>query len=163
MADLSQPAAAPDRLTIRPATGADIAAIVVLMADDVLGRAREDVSPAAFRAYAEAFERVEAQPGNQVWVAERGGATVATMQTVLIPGLSHQGATRLEIEALIVGAPHRGQGIGAALVAFALEEARRNGARIVQLTSSAGRAEARRFYERMGFTATHTGFKRHLD
>lgn len=144
---------------IRPAVGADIPAIVVLLADDALGRGREDLSAAANRAYAEAFEGVEADPCNTIWVAELDGAAVGTMQTILIHGLAHRGATRLEIEAVRVSARHRGRGIGEALIGFAIGEARRQGASIVQLTSNAGRQDAHRFYERRGFVASHVGFK----
>lgn len=160
MSDLSG-IAAPDvsALRIRPAAGADIPSIVVLMADDELGRAREDLSAAANRSYAEAFERAEADPCNTIWVAEIEGAVVGTMQTIIIHTLSHRGATRLEIETVRVSTRHRGHGIGAALIGFAIEEARRHGARIVQLTSNASRQDAHRFYERLGFTASHIGFK----
>jgi GNAT superfamily N-acetyltransferase len=157
MAQLSEEA--PTALRVRPARGEDIPAIVVLLADDPLGRGREDLSAAANRAYAEALERVEADPCNTIWVAEREGAVVGTVQTILIHGLAHRGATRLEIEAVRVASRHRGQGIGEALIGFAVEEARRHGARIVQLTSNAERPDAHRFYERLGFTASHVGFK----
>ena len=153
------PTPAGSEMRIRPGTGADIPAIVVLMADDELGRAREDVSAAANRLYAEAFERVEADPCNTIWVAEMDGHVVGTMQTIVIHTLSHRGATRLEIEAVRVAARHRSRGFGAAMIRFAVEEARRQGARLVQLTSNASRQDAHRFYERLGFTASHIGFK----
>ncbi|HEX2257812.1 MAG TPA: GNAT family N-acetyltransferase [Afifellaceae bacterium] len=164
MADLSGMAnAAASAVKIRPAAGTDIPAIVVLLADDALGRGREDLSAAANRAYAEALERVEADSCNVVWVAELDGMAVGTMQTILIHGLAHRGATRLEIEAVRVSSRRRGMGIGEALIRFAVEEARRQGAGIVQLTSDASRQEAHRFYERLGFTASHVGFKLRLD
>jgi GNAT superfamily N-acetyltransferase len=160
MAQLSEDApAARAALRIRPARGADIPAIVVLLADDPLGRTREDLSAAANRAYAEALERVEADPCNTIWVAELNGAVLGTMQTILIHGLAHRGATRLEIEAVRVSARYRGLGIGEALIRFAIAEARRHGAGIVQLTSNAQRQDAHRFYQRLGFTASHVGFK----
>lgn len=160
MIDLPGAAAA---VRIRPAGGADIPAIVVLLADDALGRTREDLSAAANRAYAEALERVEADPCNTIWVAELDSAVLGTMQTILIHGLAHRGATRLEIEAVRVSARHRGLGLGEALIRFAIAEAERHGARIVQLTSDAQRQDAHRFYERLGFTASHVGFKLALD
>lgn len=160
MADLSEGApAARGALQIRPARGADIPAIVVLLADDPLGRTREDLSAAANRAYAEALERVEADPCNTIWVAELDGVAVGTIQTILVHGLAHRGATRLEIEAVRVSSRHRGRGIGEALIHFAIGEARQHGATIVQLTSNASRQDAHRFYERLGFVASHVGFK----
>jgi GNAT superfamily N-acetyltransferase len=156
-------AAEPVAVGIRPAVGADIPAIVVLMADDVLGRTREDLSAAANRVYAAAFERVEADPCNIIWVAELSGVVVGTMQTVVIHTLSHRGATRLEIEAVRVSSRHRGKGIGEALMRFAIEEASRQEARMIQLTSNTSRTDAHRFYERLGFTASHVGFKLALD
>lgn len=61
-----------------------------------------------------------------------------------------------------VGSTERGGGLGTALVTHAIEEARRLGADLVQLTSDASRTDAHRFYERLGFTGSHLGFKLNL-
>lgn len=95
-------------------------------------------------------------------VAVRDETIVGTLQLTLIPGLSRRGATRAQIEAVRVAGGERGSGLGTALLEWAIEESRRLGADLVQLTSDAGRVEAHRFYEQLGFTPTHLGFKLEL-
>ena len=144
-------------LVIRPATRDDVAAIVALLADDPLGAARED--PADPVTYDTAYDRVVADPGQHLVVAERDGSVVGTLQLSIIPGLSRRGATRSIIEGVRVARDERGAGLGTELITWAVEESRRLGATLVQLTSDASRTDARRFYERLGFEASHVGFK----
>ena len=146
-----------DDLTIRPATRADIPGIVAMYADDMLGAARED--PANLAVYEASFTRLEANPNEHLLVAERAGRPVGTMQLTITGGLSHRGMTRAQIEAVRVAADERGGGIGTAMIRWAIAEARRQGCGLVQLTSNRQRADAARFYERLGFVASHTGFK----
>ncbi|NUS41233.1 MAG: GNAT family N-acetyltransferase [Terrabacter sp.] len=148
-------------LTIRPATRDDVPAIVALLADDALGAGRED--PTDMQVYDTAYDRVVADPGQHLVVAERHGAVVGTLQLSLVPGLSRRGATRTIIEGVRVARGERGSGLGTELVTWAVEESRRLGAVLVQLTSDASRTDARRFYERLGFVASHVGFKLPLD
>lgn len=148
-------------LTIRPATREDVAAVVAMLADDPLGAARED--PADMGVYEAAYDRVVADPAQHLVVAERAGAVVGTLQLSVIPGLSRRGATRTIIEGVRVAGAERGSGLGTELVTWAVEESRRLGATLVQLTSDASRTDARRFYERLGFVASHVGFKLQLD
>jgi GNAT superfamily N-acetyltransferase len=149
-----------DEPTIRPANAADIPAIVRLLADDHLGSGREDLSIP--NAYARALEAVNAQPGNGVYVMELDGRVVGTMQLVIIPGLSHQGTTRMEIEAVRVDSSHRSKGLGEKLIRWAIEHARSHGCGMVQLTSHKSRDGAHRFYARLGFANSHEGFKLQL-
>lgn len=146
---------------IRPATRDDVGAIVAMLADDPLGAGRED--PADTQAYAAAYDRVAADPAQHLVVAERDGAVVGTLQLSVIPGLSRRGATRTIIEGVRVADGERGSGLGTGLLTWAVEESRRLGASLVQLTSDASRTDARRFYERLGFVASHVGFKLRLD
>ncbi|MEC5178994.1 GNAT family N-acetyltransferase [Arthrobacter sp. CG_A4] len=81
------------------------------------------------------------------------------MQLTFIPGLARAGATRLQIEAVRVHSGLRGNGLGGAMMTWAFAEGRRRGARLIQLTSDQSRPAAHRFYERMGFEASHLGFK----
>ena len=81
------------------------------------------------------------------------------MQLTLIPGLSRGGASRMQVEAVRIAEGLRGSGLGSAMLRWAVDEARRRGAALVQLTSDARRTDARRFYERLGFEPTHVGFK----
>lgn len=144
-------------LEIRRATAADIPAIVAMLADDPLGAKREtpdDLSP-----YLTAFERVATDPNQQLVVAVREGQVIGTLHLTVIPGLSRQGATRALIEAVRIHADARGSGLGTRLFEWAIEESRRQNCVLVQLTSDMTRTDAHRFYERLGFTASHMGFK----
>jgi len=148
-------------LLIRGAVRDDVPAIVAMLADDPLGAAREDLGDP--RTYDAAYDRVVADPGQHLVVAEREGTVVGTLQLSVIPGLSRRGATRSVIEGVSVARTERGTGLGPELVTWAVEESRRLGCTLVQLTSDASRTDARRFYERLGFVASHVGFKLQLD
>jgi ribosomal protein S18 acetylase RimI-like enzyme len=152
-------------ITIRSARREDVPAIAALLADDRLGRAREDIGD--LDAYFRAFDDVAAQSGNTLFVAERAGAVpgeiIGCLQLTIIPGLSRRGMKRGLIEAVRVGAACRGLGIGELLIRHAIEIARAGGCGLVQLTSDNSRADAHRFYERLGFVASHVGFKLALD
>jgi GNAT superfamily N-acetyltransferase len=146
---------------IRRATLADVPAIVTLIADDQLGATREsldDLTP-----YAEAFAALDADPNQLLMVADRNGEVVGTFQLTIIPGLSRRGSTRAQIEAVRVAASTRGTGLGTTLIQWAVDEARRRGCSLVQLTSDKTRTDAHRFYENLGFTNSHEGFKLRLD
>ncbi|WP_055587519.1 GNAT family N-acetyltransferase [Streptacidiphilus griseoplanus] len=147
-------------LEIRRATAEDVPAIVALLADDALGATRE--SPDDLALYLAAFERVAADPGQHLTVAVRDGRVVATLQLSVIPGLSRRGTVRTIIEAVRVDSAERGNGLGTALIEWAVAESGRLGADLVQLTSDATRTGAHRFYQRLGFTASHLGFKREI-
>ncbi|MFC9650169.1 GNAT family N-acetyltransferase [Streptomyces sp. NPDC056937] len=147
-------------LNIRPALPDDIPAIVAMLADDPLGAQREsldDLTP-----YTEAYERLARDPNQHVVVAERDGQVIGTLQLSIIPGLSRRGATRSIIEAVRVHADERGSGLGTRFIEWAVDESRRQGCQLVQLTSDASRTDAHRFYERLGFTASHVGFKMNI-
>ncbi|GHF26718.1 MULTISPECIES: GNAT family N-acetyltransferase [Streptomyces] len=147
-------------IVIRHATADDIPAIVALLADDPLGAQRE--SPGDLAPYRAAFERLAGDPHQHLVVAERDGRTVGTLQLTVIPGLSRRGATRSVVEAVRVHADERGSGLGTRLIEWAVGTSRREGCALVQLTSDATRVDAHRFYERLGFEASHLGFKYHL-
>jgi GNAT superfamily N-acetyltransferase len=147
----------------RDARRADIPQVVALLADDFLGAGREAGADADLGgAYWSAFEQVEASPNNRIIVAEADGQVVGTLQLTLIPGLSQQGMLRAQIEAVRVGASQRGQGLGSAMIEWAIAQAREAGCGLVQLTSDKRRSGAIRFYESLGFTATHEGLKLRL-
>jgi GNAT superfamily N-acetyltransferase len=144
-------------LEIRPAAAGDVPAIVAMLADDPLGAQRE--SPDDLTPYLTALERLSADPNQHLVVAVREGRVVGTLQLTIIPGLSRRGATRSIIEGVRVHADERGSGMGTQLIEWAIDESRRQGCQLVQLTSDKTRTDAHSFYERLGFTASHTGFK----
>lgn len=146
-----------DELTIRPATLDDVPAIVAMLADDPLGAQRE--SPNDLVPYTEAFLRMAADPNQHLVVAVRQDRVIGTLQLAILHGLSRQGASRSIIEAVRIHADERGSGLGTQFITWAVEESRRRGCQLVQLTSDATRTDAHRFYERLGFTASHVGFK----
>ncbi len=140
----------------RRATAADVPAIVALLADDVLGAAREKPGDAAYDA---AFAAIEADPNQFLAVVEEGGAVIGCLQLTFLPGLSHRGLWRGQIESVRIAASHRGGGRGRRMFDWAIERCRERGCGMVQLTTDRSRADARRFYESLGFTASHEGMK----
>ncbi|RDG37202.1 GNAT family N-acetyltransferase [Streptomyces corynorhini] len=144
-------------LTIRPATRDDIPAIVAMLADDPLGAQRE--SPDDLAPYAEAHRRMANDPNQHLMVAARDDRVVGTLQLTIVPGLSRRGATRSIIEGVRIHSDERGSGLGTRFIEWAVDESRRQGCQLVQLTSDTSRTDAHRFYERLGFTASHVGFK----
>lgn len=145
-----------ENVEIRRATGDDVAAIVAMLADDPLGAKRECPGDAA---YAEAFKDIDADPRQLLMVAVAGDEVIGTLQLTFIPGLSRLGATRALIEAVRVRSDQRGGGLGGQLIVWAIETARERGAAMIQLTTDASRKDAHRFYERLGFVASHVGMK----
>jgi GNAT superfamily N-acetyltransferase len=133
---------------------------VGLLAADQLGATRDGVNaPEDLAAYQRAFRAIDADPAHLLVVGDAGGEVVATMQLSFLPGLARRGALRAQIEAVRVHDGHRGGGLGAAMLAWAIDEARRRGCALVQLTTDKSRTSAHRFYERLGFVASHEGMK----
>lgn len=148
---------------LRRAAEGDVAGIVGLMAADQLRAAVDSAAPERRAPYLAAFHAIDADPAHLLCVVEdSAGAVVGTMQLTYLPGLARGGATRQQIEAVRVSADLRGNGLGSAMIAWAVEEAGRRGATLVQLTSDNSRTDAHRFYERLGFVQSHAGFKLHL-
>ena len=143
--------------TMRRARAEDVPSIVALLADDALGATRE--SPDDLTPYRAAFKAIDADPNQHLVVADRGGRIVGCLQLTVIHGLSRRAATRAIIESVRVGSGERGSGLGTTMITWAIEESRRLGVDLLQLTSDKSRTDAHRFYERLGFEATHVGFK----
>jgi GNAT superfamily N-acetyltransferase len=130
-----------------------------MLADDALGAAREDAGLPLDPGYIRAFAAIAADPNQMLAVAEEDGVVVGTLQLTFIPGLSYKGAWRGQIEAVRVAASRRGQGLGARMIRWALDECRARGCRLVQLSTNMSRTDAHRFYERLGFSRSHFGYK----
>jgi GNAT superfamily N-acetyltransferase len=149
-------------LTLRDATRADVPAIVRMLADDALGRGREMLSDPLPPSYYAAFDALAADRNNRLMIAEQDGAIVGTFQLTFISGLSRQGARRALIEAVRVARERRGSGLGEQMIRAAIAIARKEGCALMQLTTDKSRKDAHRFYERLGFVASHEGMKLEL-
>lgn len=145
---------------VREATQGDLPAIAALLADDGLGRGREADDVAVYQA---AFARMSAQSQNVYLVADSAGEVLGCIQYTVIHGLSRAGASRAQIEGVRVAATARGKKIGETMMQVAIDRARDDGCTLIQLTTDQRRVDARRFYERLGFEASHFGMKMGLD
>jgi GNAT superfamily N-acetyltransferase len=141
----------------RDAVDADIPAIVAMLADDALGATRESLDDLA--PYRAAFGEISRNPNQLLLVTERNGEILGTAQMTFMAGLSHRGMWRADIEAVRTRADQRGSGLGTMLIEHCIDTARRRGCGMIQLTSNSSRLDAHRFYERLGFAKSHTGFK----
>ncbi|MFI9509154.1 GNAT family N-acetyltransferase [Nocardia sp. NPDC052566] len=146
-----------EQINFRIATIDDLAAVVGMLADDALGSVRE--SPDDLGPYRAAFAEIEGDPRQELLVADYEGAVVGTAQLSYLPGLAHRGAERAQIESVRVGRAVRGTGLGTRLIEECVRRARERGCGLVQLTSDKSRVDAHRFYDRLGFEATHVGYK----
>lgn len=146
-------------VSIRWARSEDLPALVRLLADDDLGALRERVTDPVSENYQDAFRAIETDPRNLLLVADEDGMVVGTCQLTLIPGLTHQGAWRAQIEAVRVASDRRGERVGRTLLESALDHARQQGARIAQLTTDKRRGDAHGFYANLGFSVSHEGMK----
>lgn len=146
-------------LIIRDALEADLPFIVGLIASDPIAASRDPERPGDAAAQLEGFRAIAADPNHRLLVAERAETPVGSFQLSFIPGVARGGAWRGQIEAVRVAPALQGRGIGDAMMHWAIAQCRQRGCALVQLTSDCKRAGAHRFYERLGFVATHSGFK----
>lgn len=137
----------------------DVPRIVRMLADDVLGQQRERYQDPLPQTYYDAFDAIERDEHNELVVVEVDGKVTGTLQLTFLPSLSFQGQPRAQIEAVRVDQQYRGQGIGEMLFAWAIRRAREERCHVVQLTTNNARTDAQRFYERLGFKASHVGMK----
>jgi GNAT superfamily N-acetyltransferase len=153
------PEAAP---TFRRARADDVSDIVRLLADDPLGATRERYESPLPESYARAFRAIEQDANNELVVACRGERVVGVLPLTYIPSLTYQGGWRALIEGVRVDSGERSQGLGNTLFEWAIARARERGCHMVQLTTDKARPDAKRFYESLGFVASHEGLKLHL-
>ena len=150
-------------ITFRQAAEQDVERIVEMLADDVLGKERERFEQPLPASYLAAFQAIEADPNNELIVAVEDGKIVGVQQLTFTPYLTHQGSWRATIEGVRTDSTVRGQGIGGQLIRYAIGRAKERGCRLIQLTTDKQRPDALRFYEGLGFTATHEGMKMKLE
>ncbi|HRK17796.1 MAG TPA: GNAT family N-acetyltransferase [Hyphomicrobiaceae bacterium] len=153
---------ASDNLAFRDAIEADLPAIIALLGDDQFGQARNPAFETNREKYLAAFRELEANPNDGYVVAEAGGRIVGVMQLSYLRGLSYSGGLRAQVESVRIASDLRGRGLGSKMMEEACRRARARGAVLVQLTTDARRIEARRFYERLGFSGSHVGMKKFL-
>ena len=146
-------------LEFREATERDVPALVQLLADDALGAKREDVSLPLNTDYLDAFHNIEVDSNNELIVVEASGNLAGMLQLTFIPYLTHTGSWRCLIEGVRIAGIYRGEGLGTEFINWAIQRAKERRCGIVQLTSDKQRPDAIRFYEALGFKATHEGFK----
>ncbi|MEG3190770.1 GNAT family N-acetyltransferase [Lysobacter sp. D1-1-M9] len=147
----------------RAAERSDLAAIVRMLADDPLGARRERYELPLPPAYQAAFDAIAPDPNNELIVAESGeGGVIGVMQITFIPYLTYQGGWRALVEGVRIDASARSLGLGRRMLEWAIQRARERGCHVVQLTTDKARPDALRFYESLGFAATHEGMKLHL-
>ncbi len=147
------------KIQVRRATMTDLPKIVKLLADDELGRLREDTGPRPNPKYKDAFVAIDDDPNQFLAVVEEKAELVGCLQLSFIPGLSRIGLWRGQIESVRIASSQRGSGFGRALFEWAIEECRNRGCGLIQLTSDKTRPDALRFYESLGFCASHEGLK----
>ncbi|MEE4245525.1 MAG: GNAT family N-acetyltransferase [Kangiellaceae bacterium] len=146
-------------LVFRNATSDDLQNLVALLANDELGSQREDQTFPLNQQYFNAFNEIKRDKNNSLIIAEHEGSIVGMLQLTFIPYLTHIGSWRCLIEGVRVHEDARGKGIGKQLFQYAIAQAKKKNCRMVQLTTDKSRPDAIRFYEKLGFTASHEGFK----
>lgn len=149
----------PQSLTHRKAKLEDLTDIIYLYADDILGQSRERLDPFSAESYRTAFDKIDADPNHYLMVVETDHKIIGTCHLTLLPSLTLLGQTRLLIEAVRVHEQYRNQKIGAWMMSEAIAYGRTHGATVFQLTTNKNRTAAKRFYENLGFEASHEGMK----
>jgi ribosomal protein S18 acetylase RimI-like enzyme len=150
------------KIRFRTAAEEDLDSIVAMLADDVLGSTREKYEHPLPDSYIKAFQAISSDPNNELIVACRGTEVIGVQQITFTPHLTHQGGWRATIEGVRTAASVRGMGVGSELIKWAIQRAEERGCHLVQLTTDKERPDALRFYERLGFKATHEGLKLRL-
>ncbi|CAM5621714.1 MULTISPECIES: GNAT family N-acetyltransferase [Niallia] len=149
-------------LEFRLATLQDLDQIVAMLADDMLGSKRERYEQPLPASYLQAFQAIAEDPNNELVVACFGNEVVGVQQITFTPYITHQGGWRATIEGVRTVSSVRGKGVGTQLINWAIERAKERGCHLIQLTTDKQRPDAMRFYERLGFQATHEGLKMKL-
>lgn len=114
--------------------------------------------------YFNAFDRIHEDPNQELIVVEgEDGEVIGTLQLSFLQYLTYRGGIRAQIEAVRIRKDYRGTGTGRKLMKWAIDRAREKGAHVLQLTTDKKRPDALRFYESLGFVASHEGMKLHFE
>src|SRR5215510_2147941 len=141
------------------ASRADLPSIVRLLADDDLGSQRERHEEPLPETYYSAYDEINKDPNHELIIAELNGEVIGTLHLMFLPSISFQGGLRAQVESVRVDKNYQGKGIGSDMMRWTIERAKARGTHVVQLTTHKSRADAHRFYERLGFKGTHLGMK----
>ena len=149
-------------ITFREAKAEDLERIVEMLSDDLLGSKRERFELPLPSSYEKAFKAIDADPNNELVVVNHKGKIVGVLQITFTPYITHQGGRRATVEGVRISSDVRGMGVGSQMIEYAIARAKERGCHLIQLTTDKQREDALRFYERLGFNATHEGFKMKL-
>ncbi|MFD1161105.1 GNAT family N-acetyltransferase [Hwangdonia seohaensis] len=150
-------------MVFRKATIEDVPKIVEMIADDDLGKTREQFKIPLPKAYLDAFEKINADENQELIVVEdEHRDVIGTLQLTFIPYLTYRGGIRAQIEAVRIRKDKRGIGLGKTMFKWAINKAKERNAHLLQLTTDKKRPDAIKFYEDLGFKASHEGMKLHF-
>ena len=150
-------------MNFRTATRNDITKIVEMIADDELGKTRENYKIPLPTEYLNAFENIDTDKNQELIVVENENSEIiGTLQLSFIQYLTYRGGIRAQIEAVRIRKDQRGLGIGKIMFDWAIIRAKERNAHLLQLTTDKKRSKAIKFYEDLGFKATHEGTKMHF-
>lgn len=152
-----------DELIFREATVKDLKSIVSLLANDILGEKREQNVHPLPDSYENAFIHIDSDPNQELIVVEENGEVVGTLQLTFIQYITYQGGIRAQLEAVRIRDDKRGSGLGQKMLEWAINRAEKRGVHLIQLTSDKQRKNALKFYEKLGFKASHEGMKMHFE
>jgi GNAT superfamily N-acetyltransferase len=151
-------------MKFRKATKNDLSIIVEMIADDELGKKRENFQIPLPTEYLEAFKKIIADENQELIVVEdESPEIIGTLQLSFIQYLTYRGGIRAQIEAVRIRKDKRGMGVGKTMFQWAINRAKERNAHLLQLTTDKKRPKAIKFYENLGFKATHEGMKIHFE
>jgi GNAT superfamily N-acetyltransferase len=151
-------------MIFRKATKKDVIAIVEMIADDELGKTRENFQMPLPKEYYNAFENIDNDDNQELIVVENEDSDIiGTLQLSFIQYLTYQGGIRAQIEAVRIKKDQRGTGLGTKMFEWAIERAKERNAHVLQLTTDKKRPQALKFYKKLGFMESHEGMKLHFE
>ncbi len=149
-------------MIFRQATKTDVQAIVKMLADDELGKTRENFQTPLPDEYYTAFDNIAKDQNQELIVVEKDNDIIGSLQLSFIQYLTYRGGIRAQIEAVRIKKDHRGTGLGTTMFEWAINRAKNRQAHVLQLTTDKQRPDAMRFYKKLGFVSSHEGMKLHL-
>ena len=149
-------------LIFRKAKREDVTFIVQMLAEDALGKTRENYTNPLPQSYYDAFDKINRDENQHLTIVEKNKEVIGVFQLTFIPYLTYQGSLRAQIEGVRIRADHRGLGLGEKMFLWAIEKSKKEGAHLLQLTTDKKRPDALRFYQKLGFVASHEGMKLHF-